>query len=267
MTADNEEQGLEALSDMTGAMERPKSLDQNDRTGTENINVDDLRLPRLAIAQGLSTQMIPDDSTFIADLKLFDMFNDLTSDIYGRGPITFVPLQRVQKYREFAPRVKGQQGGGGVVDLDVPHGDPRTLWTKDAENKRIPPVATEFIEFVILMLRPGKAPEPVMLSIKTTNKFNRRAADQLTSFIMLRNAPIFAGLYTVTTKSEKNDQGTFGVFVMKNAGWIPKDTPQGEKLYNFAEQFAKSLIGRKIVSSVETVEEPGAEAEPVEAGM
>lgn len=266
MTEPND-QALETLGEMTGTLERPKSLDTNDRTGTENIDVNELRLPRLAIAQGLSTQMIPDDSTFIDGLKLFDMFNDLTSEMLGRGPISFVPLQRVQKFRQFAPRVKGQPGGGGVLDLDVPHGDARTLWTKDAETgARIPPLATEFIEFAILLLRSGKAPEPIMLSIKTTNKFNRRAADQLTTMIMLRNAPIYAGLYTVTTKSEKNDQGTFGVFVMKNAGFIPKDTPQGEALYRYAENFAKSLIGRKIVSSVETVDEP---VEPVEteAGM
>lgn len=259
----SDETALMNLGDMTGVAERPKSLDPHDRSGTEDIGREDLRFPRLAIAQGLSTQMIPDDSTYIPELKLFDMFNDLSGEVIGRGPVTFVPIQRNVLYIEFEPRVKGQPGGGGVIDLDVPHGDDRTKWST-VDGVKQPPRATRFVEFVVLLLQPGKVPEPVVISIKETNKFNRRAAEQLTAFIKFRNAAIYAGLYQVTTKSEKNDNGTFGVYVMKNAGFIPVDTPSGAALYKFAEDRSKALEGKTIVVN----REPGDEdfdAETLEA--
>lgn len=236
------------LGSVTGTLERPKSLDPNDRSGTEGIGADDVRLPRLAIAQGLSPQVTPGDSMFIEGLTMFDMFNDLTNEIYGKGPLTFVPIRRDVRRIEFTPRGEG----GGVVDLNVPANDPRLNWTWSSDDHSgkadVPPAATTFVEFVAILLRPGKAPEPIVLSIKSTNKHNRRASDQLTTFIKLRNAPIYAGLYNVDTKvPAKNDKGTFGVPTIKNAGFIPKDTPAGAALYKHCEDFHKALQGKAIV--------------------
>lgn len=238
-------------TDFAGTMERPKSLSRTDLTGTEDIGADEIRLPRLAIAQGLSLEMIPGDARYIENLKLFDLFNDLTKEIYGSGPITFVPIRRDVRRIEFTPRDEG----GGVVDMDVPAGDPRLKWTKSSPTVAkadVPPAATTFTEFIALLLRPGKKPEPIVLSMKETNKFNRRAAKDLTTYIKLRNAAIYAGLYTVSVKPEKNDKGTFGTFVVKNAGFIPKDTAAGKALYAHAEAFAASLSGKTIVVDRDT---------------
>ncbi len=239
---DDERTSLIVPATFTGTLDRPKSLDSHDLTGTEGIGVDDVRLPRLAIAQGLSPQMMPDDSTYIPGLTLFSLFNDLTGDKYGNGPVTFVPIRRDVRRIEFHPR----ELGGGIVDLDVPIGDARLRWTVD-NGQRIPPKATSFDEYVILLLLAGKTPEPVVLSIKGTNKFNRRAASNLNTYIKMRHAAIYAGLYTIATKSEKNDSGTFGVYVVRNAGFVPTDTPTGHALFEFAADFARSLEGKQIV--------------------
>jgi hypothetical protein len=230
---------------------RPKSL-ADELTGTEDIGANDVRLPRLAIAQGLSNEMIPGDARYIPDLKLFDFFNDLSGEIYGQGPITFIPVRRDVRRIEFVPRNEG----GGIVDMDVPLGDKRLAWTRDpVSGDKRPPIATKFTEFVILMLRSGKRPEPIMLSIKDTNKFNRRASDQLTTFIKLRGAAIYAGLYSIASKPEKNDKGTFGTPVVKNAGFINVDTPLGKKLYDHAAHFAASLDGKNLVVNRDTTDD------------
>src|SRR5262245_13308533 len=88
---------------------RPNTLAQ-ELTGTEDIGPNDVRLPRLAIAQGLSNEMIPGDARYLPDLKLFDFFNDLSGEIYGQGPITFVPVRRDVRRIEFVPRAEG----GGI---------------------------------------------------------------------------------------------------------------------------------------------------------
>lgn len=235
---------LALIGDMTAVAERPKGLDPTDRAGTEDIGANDIRLPRLAIAQGLSPQLTPGDAQYIETLKLFQMFNDLSGEVYGQGPITFVPVRRDVRRIEFRPRAEG----GGMLDPEVPINDARMQWTVDESGERVPPKATTFIEFVILLLRPGKAPEPVVLSLKGTNKWNRRAADQLTTFIKLRNAAIYAGLYKIDTLTPaKNDKGTFGVPVCKNAGFIPVDTPAGKALFDYAKGVHEALAGKTIV--------------------
>lgn len=236
---------LTKLGDIAGTLDRPQTLG-SDLAGTEGIGANDVRLPHLAIAQGLSHQVTPGDEQFIEGLTLFDMFNDLTNEIYGKGPITFVPVRRDVRHVEFVPRSEG----GGMVDPDVPAGDPRLKWRRKAgpNGEDLPPVATTFVEFVVLLLRAGKVPEPIVLSIAGTNKHNRRASDRLTTFIKLRNAAIYAGLYTVDTKvPAKNDKGTFGVPSVKNAGFIPLDTPAGKALFEHAKQFHDSLEGKTIV--------------------
>ena len=234
---------LVLTEDITGTPERPKALVRGDLSGTEDIRVDEIRLPRLAIAQGLSDQMVPDNSLYIPTLKLFDMFNDVTGEVYGRGPMKFVPVRRDVRRIEFVPRKEG----GGIVDMDVPIGDARLKWTIDEMGQSVPPVATTFDEYVCILLKPGGTPEPIVLSIKHTNKFNRRTIGSFNTFIKMRGAAIYAGLYTIQSVTEKNDNGTFGVPVVKNAGWIPVDLPQGRMLYEACKQLADSLEGKEIV--------------------
>lgn len=228
------------------SMERPSFI-ETEQTGLEDVGSDDLRLPRLAIAQGLSHQMIPTNALYMPDLKMFQLFNDLTNEIYGMGPLTFFIVRRDVKRIEFDPNDRNIP-----IDLDVPAGDPRTLWTKDENGKGVPPRATKFVEFIICLLTPdanGRFTynpdqiEPIVLSIQETNKFNKRAHERLTGYAKLRKppAPIYAGLYTIKSGTEQNAKGTFGVPVPANAGFITD--PQ---LYAFAKKLNTDWASKTI---------------------
>lgn len=233
--------------------ELPDFIDKGDATGTEDITSEDLRMPRLAIAQGLSPQLLRGNSDHIEGLQMFDIFNDLTQENYGQGPIYFIPIKREVRRIEFVPR----EEGGGIKDLDVPPNDPRTFWTvDDVTGERIPPTATKFVEFVVLISK-SNGVEPIVLSIKDTNKWNRRAAERLTGFIKLPHPkhgvlPIYAKIYSLESKTESNDKGTFGVPVIKQTGLV-----QDPNIYKFAKSFRKSLEGKVIVIQ----REPGDETE------
>lgn len=229
--------------------------------GTEDIGIDDVRLPRLAIAQGLSPQIAGDMP--IEGLKLYDLFNDLTNQVYGRGPMYFVPVRRDVRYIEFRPR----EEGGGVLDLNVPANDPRTQWTVEgegADKQRVAPRATKFVEFVVLLLRPNVQPEIIVLSIKDTNKWNRAAHTSLSSFIKLRNDDIFGGVYKITSKPEKNDQGTFGVYIIQNAGRAAGPIRELGKQLN-ASLSGKNIIVDRGLGEEDSTDEPvaGADGKPV----
>lgn len=253
---------LATISDVQGVLDRPKSLDRNDRSGTEDISPDEIQLPRLAVAQGLSPQLVPDDPQYIRGLVIGQMFNDVSEDIYGNGPAVVVPVKRQVKRIEFDPNDRKVP-----IDRNVPPGDPRLEW--DGDN---PPRATEFVEYICLLLQKGKIPEGVVVSIKTTNKEMRRAAKLWNTYVLQRQAPIYSGLYNLTSKvirgqNKDGQQTMYGVFVVKNAGFIPKDTPVGAALYDYAKQFHESLKDKVVETDREGHDEGAADTDFDPAAM
>ena len=232
--------------------QRPDFLEGADDS-TSHIGRDDIKMPRICIAQGLSPQIVEGDPKHIPGLTQGLLFNDLSRQIYGNGPIDFVVVHSMPpRHIEFRPRDEG----GGVVDMDVPEGDPRTKFRKDpTTNKSIPPVATKFYDYVILLL---PTLEPVALSLKSTGL---KAAKTLNGLIKLRNAPLYAGRYTLTVGRETNPKGTYGVYIIDNSkvmdaqasmpGWPSKD------VYDKAKAAYNSLKGKTITIEREPGDEEG----------
>lgn len=210
-----EEKGLATVEPMINSLtaNRPDFLPR-DAEGTEHITRDDLRLPRLAIAQGLSKQVQRLDPRFIPGLAIGQLFNDLTGTIYGPAYETklewFIVRADPPRWVEFHPR----EQGGGVKDLDVPPGDPRTQWGVDEKGGSVKPAATMFYDYVLL-LWPSR--ELIVLSLKSSGI---KIAKALNGLIKLRNAPIWSGKYSVAVADEPSPNGPFPNFVIKNAGWV-----------------------------------------------
>ena len=240
---------FEDMSMVEGVQQRPAEIDPQDRTGKEDIGRDEIKLPRLTVAQGLHPQVVPGDPKHIPGLSIGMMFNDVTEEIYGNGPLTVVPVYRYVTRIEFDPNDRKV-----VLDRNVPAGDPRTKWSRgtgpDGKDER--PRATEFVEFVSLLLRPGKEPERIIVTIKTTNKEMTEAAKLWTTYIDNRSGPIFSGMYKITSHiikgtNKEGKQTMYGVFVVKQAGYIPTNTPSGKMLYDYAEMFHVSSKGKTVV--------------------
>jgi hypothetical protein len=243
--------------------QRPDFIPAGDKTGTEGITKDDIRMPRLVFAQGLSAQLTPGDSQYIENLKMFDMFNDATREVYGKGPLYFIVCKRDVRGIEFRPRSEG----GGVIDLNVPltkrggkYLDARLEW-QDSQ----PPRATRFDEFVCLLLRNTQgATEEIVISIKNTNPFNRRAAQTLNGFIRFyasqedKSVPIYGVIYSIESKKETNDKGTFATPSIKPIGFLPTNDV-GRELFDRARDHAATLEGKTI-----EVYREGGDEEPVE---
>jgi hypothetical protein len=213
-------------------MERPAFLPAGDTRGTEQITQEDLQLPRIAIAQGLSPEILEDNPKYIEGLKLGHMFNNLTGELYQRGPLE-IAIVRADRPRwvEFIPRNEG----GGVRDLDVPPDDPRTKFTRGEDGKSLPPIATKFYDFVVLLL-PSRQPMVVSMKGKAL-----KVARQLNALLKLRNAPVFAGKYELTSVMETNSKGTYGIYQIRNAGWLDEAT------YKYAEQVFESIKSKNLI--------------------
>jgi hypothetical protein len=202
-----EEAAIEAL---------PTFLAESRGLGTEGLTREDVRTPRLKLAQGLSPQMVKSDPGFIKGLTLGDAFNDLTSEIYGPGPFTMIVVRKdPPRWVEFDPDDRRV-----VVDRAVPAGDPRTQWTDDEKGRRQKPLATKFYDYVVL-LGPGR--EPVALSFSSTGI---ATAQTINSFIGLvhrqtgRPLDIFAKRYEIASVERKNDKGTWYLWSVRQAGLV-----------------------------------------------
>lgn len=197
--------------------------DKQDIRGREHITSDDIQMPRLAIAQGLSPEIQEGDPKFIEGLKFGQMFNSLTGKIYGKGPIEFYILKgNPPRGVEFNPR----EEGGGVKDRSVPLDDPRMQWGKDGEK----PVATLYYDYLIMLL-PDE--EIIGLSMKSTNI---KVAKTLNGLIQMRQRAIFAGKYKISSVVQKNAKGTYGTFQISNSGWVEEEDTY-EKLSGLFTQF------------------------------
>ena len=177
--------------------------------GTEHITQQDLRVPRLSIAQGLSDQIKPNHAKYIDGLKLGQLFNDVTGQIYGAGPLEFFIVRAdPPRYVEFRDRKEG----GGIIDLNVPPSDPRTQFTTNEKGEREKPRAMMFYDYVIC-LWPSR--EVIALSLKSSGIKHAKA---LNGLIKLRNAPVWSGKYTVEVKEEPSPNGPFPNYAIRNAG-------------------------------------------------
>ena len=263
---------LATLSSIEGTLARPKSLDPMDRAGKEDIGRDEIQLPSLTVAQGLHPQLVPGEPQYIKGLVIGTMFNNVTEEIYGNGPLLVVPVYRHVTRLEFDKTDRKV-----VLDRAVPAGDPRLRWSRGTgpSGEDEPPAATEFVEFVSLLLQPGKEPERLIVSIKTSNKEMRSAAKLWTTYIDQRSGPIYSGLYRLTSqmikgKSKKTGQDTlYGVFVVKNAGYIPTDTPAGKALFDYAKTFYEASVGKKVAADREPDDPTSFDPDAIdaEAGM
>lgn len=225
--APEEKTGLPApVRQVSEALQTAAGYEAKDRRGKENIDNDDVVLPFLAICQKTSPQLESDSPKYIEGIRFLEMFNSLTGDTYGQGPIEFIPILCKKHAIEFHP----YESGGGVKDRSVPWDDERCSFHDDDK-----PVATRFYDWIVWLVATS---EPVVLSFKGTGI---SAAKQFQQILNLRSGPAFTGKYTVGTAKGISNGNSFGKFVVKPAGKTP------DELTPIVEEIFENLKGKNIV--------------------
>ncbi len=244
------EQPVTALEKTTpGGLEAiPDFITKGDVRGTEGLNREDVRIPRVVIAQPTSTQIKPSDPTYIQDLRMGEIFNDLSGEVYGSEPITVVVVRKdPPHYVEFDPDKLGV-----VIDGNVPPGDPRTQFTEDDKGNRVVPLATKFYDYVVLKL-PEMA--PMALSFKSTSI---KTALKLNGLIKMKPVPIFAQRYVLGVTEQKNDQGSWYAWTLRQAGFVDKDTYLvAEEAYEAFKDRAVDFERAPVVDAESVVDKDG----------
>lgn len=197
--------------------------DINDTRGKESIDKREVRLPRIAICQKTSPQLEENKPEYIADIRMFEMFNSMTSEVYGKGPLEFIVIAERKRAMQFDADNK-------VVDFDVPWNDKRCQFTVGEDGTRVKPVATQFFEFIVLLPKTGD------LAVLTMSKTSAKTAADLETYLTIRKGPSWAGRFTVSTFAKAFGSMTAGVFKVLPAGPTPDDLyDQCAALYDFVK--------------------------------
>lgn len=110
--------GAVATIDRGGALATTGGYDAEDvGMGFEDITIDDLTIPFLAILQSGNPQVKKDKGLYIAGAEPGMLFNTVTQEIVdGKEGVLFVPVHRIHKFIEWIPR---DQGGGLVSVMEA----------------------------------------------------------------------------------------------------------------------------------------------------
>lgn len=214
----------------------PDYLKDDEKEGLEDITRKDMSIPRLALAQAQSPQVTEGDPNLIPDLKPGDLFNPVTKKIYGRS----VEFMVVHKDKPRAMLLRSIDEGGGVIDPDVPLNSPLLKWGTSGNKKEDKPKATEFRDFVAVLL---PEMELIALSFKSSGI---KVAKALNGLIAMRGKSIYAGKYKMTTGTQLTPK-PHKVFLVENADWVtPEQLAHGKNLYNGLKALDAAEIASRI---------------------
>ncbi len=227
----------------SGIPARPDYIKEGEK-GFEQVTMKDMVLPRLALCQDNTPQRKKQNAdVYIPGLEEGNLFNTLSGKIYG-NKIQVVPLFFYHSKIMF----KGFEQGGGIVcqasdgiSCQLNNGGAclHGAWGPGGE----PPECTEFYNYPCLVYEgPGsKTSELIIVSLKSTGI---GAAKKWNSYMRMRGADMFAGVYELSSTPDTNKAGmSYFTWAVANGdpAWVDVDLlKSGEKMYKTVSEGLKS---------------------------
>lgn len=254
MTEDQKKDAV-ARREAPGALAIPEDLREHAGHGTEGIGADDVRPPRLVLAQGGHPQTKKHDEKYIKGLAEGDLFNDLTCAIYDR-PVQFVVVRFLGKRAmEFYSDEEKKKTGQLVKDMSVPLTDPRCQPTTDKDGNWVKPVADIFADYLIFLPRTA---EIVTLTFKNADLGRKGMGTKLNSLmkyileldgVVLPDPPAWARTFALDSGGKSDGTYNWAVYTLEQVGVTPVETRK------IAASLFESYKAANVVVPVEDLED------------
>lgn len=195
----------------------------DDDRGSENVEAEDLVIPRLELVQALSKCRKKSDPAYIEGCEEGMLYNNLTRELYGES-VTLVPVFFKKEWLLW----RDQEEGGGFAGAHPSLSDAE----RERQNQE-EPEEWESIEthqhFCLLVRQDGTTEEVVVSMAKSKMKKSK----QWNSLIRINGGPRFSRMYKyegVPAVNDKN-QDYYNVEV-KNEGFVTQEIfEHAEKTY------------------------------------
>jgi hypothetical protein len=229
-TAEIVKHGNGALAEVPEYLRR---VDGAPPMGLENLDRQDMTLPRLGLAQALSPQLSESDPKYIDGLRPGMFFNTITREVYGKS-VQLVPLLFYKTRILFGAMDEG--GGGGLrcqspdnlIGVGDPGGTcikcPLAQFGKDGSK----PECLQFFNYAALVVKDSTV-SPEGLLVTSFKSSALKVAKDWNAFIRIRNLDIFAGVYEFTAVERKNDVWRWFEPVVNPAGNVTRETYEAAK--------------------------------------
>lgn len=209
----------------------PSYVKKDSLEGLDHLRAKDMAWPRMRLIQKTSPEV--DLRTAQPGQVINDLTGEVLVDVDAEQVI--LPVIHFLSWIEWAT----QEDGGGLLGAST---DPKSMLAaramKGELNRKGKQAVTEYHNFICVLPHSNDLtgrPSTVLLSFaKTSYKIGKR----LLMLARMRNAPIFAGLYALSTKKVTRGQNTWYEYQIDNASgeaWASKD------LYEKCEVFHREL--------------------------
>ena len=203
----------------------PAHLSKLGGLGNENVQLDDLAVPRINLLQQLSPQVQKSKPEFIAGAEAGMFHNSVTNELYAS-----IYVINLFYHREIAAFRKRPLGGGFL-------GNYPTLEAAQAKvtADNVPLDHVDFVDSAnhTLLLLDEKG-QPKTQALMSLNGTKMRVSNQWNSEIQLLdpNAPRFGSVWLLSTVLQSNAKGSWHNLKVDFAGWAPAElTEEAAKLY------------------------------------
>lgn len=202
----------------------PDYIRQSQGRGSENVEMQDLVIPRIELAQALSKCVIEGDGQYIDGCKPGDLYNSVTRQLYGRS-VVVVPAYFQKQFLNWRDRQKGG-GFGGAYDTAAEANE-----NLDTRENRDEWEAVETAQQIVLVVDMDtyETSEAVVSCARTKMKVSR----QWNSLIRVNGFDRFSRLYEIFSVDETNSMNQpYKNLAVRYIDFAPQDVfNAAEKLY------------------------------------
>lgn len=197
---------------------------QADLRGSENVEVEDLVIPRLELVQSLSKVRKKTDPSYIEGIEEGMFYNNITKTTYGTS-VNLIPIYFTKEWLLWRDQSLGGGFAGAYPSLS------------DAENARMQQEdpdeweATETHQHFCLLVQEDGSTEEVVVSMA---KSKLKKSKQWNSLVRINGGPRFSRFYVVDGVGDQNAKGQdFYNVSVKNGGFVTQEQfARAEKTYD-----------------------------------
>jgi hypothetical protein len=238
-------------------------------TGHENITADCLKIPFIKVAQSLSAETTEESAAYIKGLKPGYFFNTVSKKNYGKV-IRVIPIGQVHMYIEWDEAKKG------LIKAKYSELEYKRLPNSEKERKDKEGKLAIKETFNLFALNADSPLDGISIMPFAGSK-RKHFKNFLSESVSIRSpknpkniAPMFTGIYTITTAFEENDYGKFYNVGKDNTSLIKFEKFIDDELAHYVRKaipiVEDAIKDAKNIDFSESDKDDGAEEEATEKG-
>lgn len=226
-------------------------LYEDEGSGQEGIESQDLMIPRIQVLQTMSPQLNKRDGKFIEGAEVGHIWNTVSNEtVDGEDGIVVVPIKYRRAHIEWQPERKGFVRDHGSDGSVLEQCTQEEGFTNRLDNGNEIVVTGEYFIFVV---KEDGSYTPALLSMTSSQLKKARRWNSMMNHLKLPkpdgtgvfNPAMFYSSYKLTTVPEENDKGSwFGWDIEMldgESGGILKSLKNGQDIYMNARSFKEKL--------------------------